>query len=69
MDELADCAGKDPLAYRLALLDDPQARAVLEKTAEMADWAERGLAERVRALGSPLRVIKTWLLTPPLPSP
>ena len=38
MDELADEAGEDPLAYRLSLLTDPRARAVIEKVAAMADW-------------------------------
>ena len=51
MDELADRAGKDPLAYRLALLDDRRARAVLEKTAEMADWAERGPGGEGQGIG------------------
>lgn len=39
MDELADAAGMDPLAFRLAHLpEDARARAVLEKVAEMAAW-------------------------------
>ncbi len=42
MDMLAARAGQDPVAYRLALLDDPRARTVLEKTAAMAGWADRG---------------------------
>lgn len=42
IDELAERAGTDPLEYRLALLDDPRARAVLEKTGAMADWQKRG---------------------------
>jgi len=38
MDELAEIAGEDPLAYRLALTSDPRARRVLETAAEMAGW-------------------------------
>ncbi|HEV8679812.1 MAG TPA: molybdopterin cofactor-binding domain-containing protein, partial [Stellaceae bacterium] len=38
IDELADEAGADPLAYRLSLLTDPRARAVVEKAAAMAKW-------------------------------
>lgn len=41
MDELADAAGQDPLAFRLAHLpDDARARATLERAAEMAGWSE-----------------------------
>ena len=47
MDELAALAGEDPLAYRLALTEDPRARAVIEAAAEMAGWT-RG---EDRALG------------------
>jgi nicotinate dehydrogenase subunit B len=36
MDELAAAAGADPLAFRLAHLTDPRARAVLEAAAERA---------------------------------
>ncbi|MDW8315717.1 MAG: molybdopterin cofactor-binding domain-containing protein [Rhodovarius sp.] len=42
MDELAERAGMDPLAYRLAHLSDARARAVLETAAAMAGWSGRG---------------------------
>src|SRR5437879_2824894 len=38
MDELALEAGEDPVAYRLAVLADPRARAVVEKVAQMSAW-------------------------------
>jgi nicotinate dehydrogenase subunit B len=41
MDELAEAAGKDPLDFRLAHLDDPRARDVLEAAAERSGWRDR----------------------------
>jgi nicotinate dehydrogenase subunit B len=38
MDELAEVAGRDPLAFRLQHLPDDRARAVLETAAEIAGW-------------------------------
>ena len=38
MDELAEQAGMDPVAYRLTVLTDPRGRAVIEHVARMADW-------------------------------
>jgi CO/xanthine dehydrogenase Mo-binding subunit len=38
MDELAEAAGADPIAFRVAHLEDPRGRAVLEAAAERAGW-------------------------------
>jgi len=38
MDELADVAGRDPLAFRLAHLKDSRAHAVLQAAADKAGW-------------------------------
>jgi nicotinate dehydrogenase subunit B len=38
MDEAALLAGADPVAFRLAHLDDPRARAVVETAATLAAW-------------------------------
>ncbi|OYY12885.1 MAG: hypothetical protein B7Y70_04050, partial [Rhizobiales bacterium 35-68-8] len=38
MDELAEAAGMDPVAYRLSLMSDPRARAVIEEAARMSGW-------------------------------
>ena len=38
MDELAEAADEDPVAYRLSLSSDRRARRVMEKAASMAGW-------------------------------
>jgi isoquinoline 1-oxidoreductase len=41
MDELAAAAGVDPLDFRLAHLENPRLRAVLEAAAQLFDWRTR----------------------------
>ena len=48
IDELAQQAGQDPLAYRLALLKDPRAKKVVERVAQLAEWSRK---REGRALG------------------
>jgi nicotinate dehydrogenase subunit B len=43
IDELAERAGQDPVQYRLSIISDKRARAVIEKVAAMAKW-QAGLA-------------------------
>jgi nicotinate dehydrogenase subunit B len=52
MDELANIAGRDPLAFRLSHLKDPRARAVLQAVADMAGWTpgQKGDGRRGRGL-------------------
>jgi CO/xanthine dehydrogenase Mo-binding subunit len=38
VDEIAALKGEDPLAWRLRHLEDPRARAVLERAAQIAGW-------------------------------
>lgn len=40
VDEIAKAMGQDPLAFRLAYLRLPRARAVLQKAAEAANWGK-----------------------------
>ncbi len=45
MDELALAAGADPVAFRLAHLDDPRARDVITAAADEFHWAGRAAAD------------------------
>ncbi len=51
IDELAELAGQDPLAYRLSMISDPRAQLVVERLAEMAGWSGRGPAGSGKGLG------------------
>ena len=51
IDELAERAGEDPLAYRLSILTNARVRAVIERATAMAGWAKRGPAGTGRGLG------------------
>jgi nicotinate dehydrogenase subunit B len=45
MDEMAGAAGADPIEFRLAHLNDPRGRAVIERAAAMAQWKSKPAAD------------------------
>jgi CO/xanthine dehydrogenase Mo-binding subunit len=53
LDELARAANADPIAFRLAHMKDPRARAVIEAVAKKASWkeGEAGDGRRGRGIG------------------
>lgn len=55
MDELADLAGADPIAFRLKHLTDPRAKAVLERVASMAKYQTSWGQAPAKAVGGILK--------------
>ena len=51
VDELAERAGMDPVAYRLSILTDPRARHLIESVAARCDWTNRGPVGTGKGLG------------------
>lgn len=51
IDELAEMAGADPIAYRLSLLSDSRACGVIRRVSEMCDWQEDEAVGAGRARG------------------
>ncbi|MDO8990144.1 MAG: molybdopterin-dependent oxidoreductase [Sideroxyarcus sp.] len=51
LDEVAEAAGVDPVAYRLRYLSDPRARAVIELAAGKANWRPGVKSDGVRGRG------------------
>jgi len=60
IDEVALSTGKDPLEFRLALLKDPRAKAIVSRVAEMSEW------KRKRTDGRALGIAFSKLGLPPV---
>ncbi|NIJ21792.1 isoquinoline 1-oxidoreductase beta subunit [Sphingomonas naasensis] len=52
VDQLLEMAGKDPVAGRLELMEDPRTRAVLARAAEIAGWGSKPPAGRARGVAA-----------------
>ncbi len=51
LDELAESIGQDPIALRLSYLSDPRSIAIIQRVAEMSNWANRDQLPEGTALG------------------
>ena len=51
LDELAEQLGQDPVALRLSYLSDPRSIKIIERVAEMSNWAKRDQLPEGTALG------------------
>ena len=56
VDELAHSLGADPIAWRLAHIEDPRAKAVLEMVRDQSGWAQKPGA----GIGRGVAVIHLW---------
>jgi len=56
VDELAHSLNADPIAWRLAHIDDPRAKAVLENVRDKSGWADKPAA----GTGRGVAVIHLW---------
>jgi nicotinate dehydrogenase subunit B len=59
MDELAEAAGQDPVAFRLAHLMDERAKAVIEAAAKLADWQPAARGDGIHGRGFGFAKYKT----------